>query len=102
MTDPDSSVSSPDADSWTNYGKEPVMSDAIIAAVRTAVQAGITFLGAWLLARGIVLDPAIEAALMTIAIGAVTLILNKLQERFPWLGQILSLGMSSNGPSYKG
>ena len=82
------------------YGKVPAMSDAIIAAVRTAVQAGVTFLAAWLLARGIVLDPAIEAALMTVAIGAVTLILNKLQERFPLLGQLLSLGMSKSTPTY--
>lgn len=76
------------------------MSDAIIAAVRTAVQAGITFLAAWLLARGIVLDPTVEAALMTVAIGVVTFLLNKVQERWPWVAQILSLGMSKSTPTY--
>lgn len=78
------------------------MSNAIIAAVRTAVQAGLTFGVAWLVAKGINADYAqIEAVVMPIAIGAVTLLLNKLQEKFPWVGQILSLGMTSNTPTYK-
>lgn len=78
------------------------MSDAIIAAVRTAVQAGVTFAVAWLTAKGIELDqPALEAVAMSLAIGVVTLLLNKLQEKWPWMGTILSLGLSKNTPTYK-
>lgn len=31
----------------------------------------------------------------------VTLVLNWAQQRLPWLGKILSLGLSGSGPSYE-
>ena len=54
------------------------MSNAVIAAVRTAVQAGVAYLVAWLTARGIEVDSALlEGAAKSVAIAAVTLLLNK-------------------------
>lgn len=76
------------------------MRDSVIAAVRTAVQSGITLGVIWLTARGIEVDPAVEAGLLAIAIGLVTLALNELQERVPFVGKLLSLGITSNTPSY--
>lgn len=76
------------------------MRDSIIAAVRTTVQAGITLGVAWLTARGIDVDPALEAAVLSFAIGLVTLGLNELQKRVPVVGKILSFGLSSSTPSY--
>lgn len=78
------------------------MSNAVIAAVRTAVQAGVAYLVAWLTARGIEVDSALlEGAAMSVAIGAVTLLLNKAQVRWPILGTILSFGLSKATPTYE-
>lgn len=78
------------------------MNDAVIAAVRTAVQAGVTFAVAWLTARGIDVDSAlIEGAAMSVAIGAVTWLLNKAQARWPILGTVLSFGLSKATPTYE-
>lgn len=77
------------------------MSDAVIAAVRTTVQAGVTFAVAWLTARGIEVDSVlVEGAAMSIAIGAVTWGLNKAQARWPWIGTVLSFGLSKSTPTY--
>ena len=77
------------------------MRDAIIAGVRTAVQAGVGAVIAWAANLGLDIDGvALEAFAFSAIVGAVTVVLNKLQARFPWLGTILSLGMSKSNPVY--
>ena len=86
----------------------------IIAAVRTAVQnlltVAIVSLIAWLASFGIeiTIGPEVIESLsagVTVVIGAVlvgvwTWIQRKLEERFPILVPILSLGLARTGPEY--
>lgn len=82
------------------------MRDQIIAAVRTTMQGVVTVaaasVSAWLLTKfGIDVDlTTVVPLVVVIALGVVTFVLNWLQERFPVIGKILSLGMSASGPSY--
>lgn len=77
------------------------MRNLITAAVRTAVVSAVTLLVAWLAGVGIEVDPtALELTLTAIAIGVVNLALNWLQTKLPWLGTIMSLGLSNDTPSY--
>lgn len=77
------------------------MRDMIIAGVRTAVQVGVAAVIAWAANLGLDVDgAALEAFLFSVAVGLVTVVLNWLQAKFPFLGNILSLGLSSRTPSY--
>jgi hypothetical protein len=73
----------------------------ITAGVRTAVQVAVAAVVAWALNLGLNIDAvALEAVLFSIATGAVTIVLNWLSEKIPFLGQILSLGLSKSTPTY--
>lgn len=77
------------------------MSQYIITAVRTGVQALVGLLVAWLLTAGITIDQ--DALLLVVdglVIGAVTLLLRWLEARLPWLTPWLSLGTTKTGPTY--
>ena len=77
------------------------MRNLIVAAVRTAVVSAVTLIVAYLAGIGIEVDSqALELALTGLAIGVVNLALNWLQTRLPWLGSIMSLGLSRETPSY--
>lgn len=77
------------------------MRDLITAAVRTGVVALVTIVVDRLARVGITVDPtALDAVLMAVAIGAVNLGLNFLQGKFPWVGSIVSLGLSKESPKY--
>lgn len=75
--------------------------DLLTAAVRTAVQ-GLAGWAVYELAeRGIQLDQmALEGLLFAAATGAATLLLRWLETQLPWLPRILSLGLSTTGPTY--
>ena len=83
-------------------GKAP-MRDTIIAAVRTASVVAVTAFASWLLARfGIEIDvEGLTEIVFVVAVGLVNFALNELQMRFPWIGKMLSLGLSANGPTYR-
>jgi hypothetical protein len=74
--------------------------DSIIAAVRTTVQTAIGTGVAYLAAQGITVDPAVESAALVVIVGLVTLGLNELQKRVPFVGKLLSVGLSESTPSY--
>lgn len=77
------------------------MRDVITAGVRTAVQVAVAAIVAWALKLGIEVDSvALEAALFSVATGLVTVGLNLLQQKLPWLGSVLSLGLSRSTPTY--
>ena len=77
------------------------MRDAIIAAVRTAVQVGVASVVAWLAAKGIEVDSALlEGAAFSIVAGVVTFALNQLQAKVPFVGTVLSFGLSKSTPTY--
>lgn len=77
------------------------MRDLVTAAVRTAVVSFVTLAVAWLANLGIVVDPsALEVVLTGLAIGVVNLALNWLQTKLPWLGTVMSLGLSKSTPTY--
>lgn len=77
------------------------MRDILIAAVRTGVVAVATIVVAWLAGVGIDVDPsALEVVLTGVAVGVVNLALNWLQTKFPFLGQLMSLGLSKSTPTY--
>lgn len=89
------------------------MSDRLTAAIRTAVQAWIvsalTAVASWLLRFEIVIgDVMIEnvavvvaGLVAAVAVGVVNWVLLRLQERWPWIGTIVSLGRSTSTPSYR-
>lgn len=78
------------------------MRDPLIAAIRTGMAVAVTTFAAWLASRfGIEIDVAgLTEALFVIAVGVVNFILNKLTEKFPWIGAFMSLGMSKSTPTY--
>ena len=77
------------------------MRDLIIATVRTASQALTTFAIAGLLSIGIVVDAvSVENLFTAVAMGLVTLILNLLSSKAPWINRVLSLGLSTSDPTY--
>lgn len=85
------------------------MRNTIIAGVRTAVQRLITIglgaLTAWLVTRGIEvdlagLDLALFAAVDIAVTAGVTLALNALEKKFPWLTTVQSVGLAASPPQY--
>lgn len=77
------------------------MRDLITGAVRTGVQAFVTFAVAWLASVNIAVDEnALKMVLTALAVGVVTLVLNGLQKKWPWLATVFSLGLSKSTPSY--
>lgn len=77
------------------------MKDSMIAAVRTGVQAIVGLLVSVPFIAGLDVARELESLLAAVAIAVVTLVLNWAQQRLPWLGKILSLGLSGSGPSYE-
>lgn len=75
--------------------------DLLTAAVRTAVQ-GLAGWAVYQLARlGVTVDAvALEGLLFAVATGAVTLLLRWAETQLPWLPRLLSLGLSTTGPTY--
>lgn len=77
------------------------MRDTIIAVIRTMVQGAVAFIVAWLADYEILVNQeALEGVLFVVTVGVVTLVLNWLQAHLPWVGRIMSLGMSNDSPSY--
>lgn len=78
------------------------MRDAIVAAVRTALQSAVAAGLAWL-GGAVGVDVPEEYVTLTVLLllGVVVLVLNWLGERFPLVNSVLSLGMSSSTPSYE-
>lgn len=77
------------------------MRDLITSGVRTAVQVGVAALVAWLAQFGIDVDEqALEVVLFSVTTGVVTIALNWAQQKIPYLGRILSLGLAKTGPTY--
>ncbi len=77
------------------------MRDLITSGVKTAVQVGVTAAVAWAASVGINVDSVVlEAATFSVAVGVVTVGLNWLSAKWPTVGKILSLGLTSSTPSY--
>lgn len=77
------------------------MRDIITAAVRTGVQVAVAATVGWLAGVGVAVDSqALEVALFAVATGLVTAGLNWLQTKLPWIGTVLSLGLSKQTPTY--
>ena len=77
------------------------MRDLITAAVRTADVTAATGIVAWLAGIGISIDAsALEAVLTGLAVGVVNIGVNWAQGHWPWIGQIVSLGLSKSTPTY--
>jgi hypothetical protein len=77
------------------------MKDIVIAGVRTAVQVGVASAVAWAAKLGLDIDSvALEAVAFSVTVGAVTMALNWLTVKVPFLGSLLSLGLSKNTPAY--
>lgn len=76
------------------------MRDTLIAAIRTGVQAIIGLLATvpWLNDLGI--NVQLEALLTALGVALVTLILNWLEKKLPWLTPILSLGATKSTATY--
>ncbi len=78
------------------------MRDMIIAGVRTAVQVAVAAIVAWALNLGLNIDAvALEAALFSVVTGVVTIGLNWLSAKVPFIGSILSLGGVLPNPTYQ-
>lgn len=75
------------------------MRNIITAAVKTVV----AFIVSWLAVRGIEIDSAaLELVLGGAAIGVFNLVVNWLGTRFPWVNQIVSLGLTKETVAYEG
>lgn len=79
------------------------MSQFIIAGIRVAVRAAIGTALIWLAQKGVNIPDheAVIGSITVVVIGLVTYGLNHLEVRFPWLVPVLSLGATSNGPTYE-
>lgn len=76
---------------------------ALISAVKTGVQVGVGALVAYLLNLGIDIGDAahyLETGLFMALVAVVTFVFNKLGEKFPWLNQVFSLGLTKAPPTY--
>jgi hypothetical protein len=73
----------------------------IKAAIRTGVQALIGLFVSVPLFNDLGVATELENLLVALGIGVVTLILRALEGRFPWLVQVLSLGVTKEGPTYE-
>lgn len=72
-----------------------------MAGIRTAVQAAVGFVLAWLATKGIVIDAvAIEGVVFSVVTGLAAAGLRWLEHRVPWLTRVMSLGLSSRKPVY--
>lgn len=81
------------------------MRDTITSAVRTGVQAIVTGGVAWLATTFAIELPAdavagLEIGLFALAMAVVTLVLNLVARKFPWLNQVMSLGRGNESVSY--
>jgi hypothetical protein len=73
----------------------------IIAGIRTAVQVAVAATVAWAAGLGLNIDGvALEAALFSVVTGVVTVALNWLSAKVPFVGKILSLGGILPNPTY--
>lgn len=85
-----------------------MMSNAVIAGIRTAVQYGVSLavaaFAAFVLDRlGVEIDAvAVTEAAFLVVLAAVVWALNSLSARFPLIARILSLGASPASPTYEG
>ncbi len=78
------------------------MRDLITSGVRTAVQVAVAGVAIWATARGIDVDwIAVEFGIIAVTTGFVTFALNWAGNRWPIVATILSLGLTTTGPSYK-
>lgn len=78
------------------------MRDLIIAGLRTAIQVGVAATVAWAAGLGLDVDgAALEAFLFSVTTGVVTIVLNWLAAKVPFIGQILSLGGILPNPTYQ-
>lgn len=72
-----------------------------LVGLRTAVQAAVGSVLAWLALKGIVIDSApVVEALTVIIIGLTAALLRFAERKFPWLSRVLSLFFSSTKPVY--
>lgn len=77
------------------------MRQALIAAIRTGIQAVIAALVAWLVGQGIDVPAEWAEATILLLLGIVVFLLNKAGEKWPWINQLLSLGLSPSTPTYE-
>lgn len=76
---------------------------ALISAIKTGVQVGVAALAAYLLQLGIDIGEAsqyLETGLFMGMSAVVAFVFNKLGEKFPWLNQVFSLGLTKAPPTY--
>jgi uncharacterized membrane protein (DUF441 family) len=72
-----------------------------MAGIRTAVQAGVGFVLAWLATKGITLDAvALEGVLFALVTGLAAAGLRLIERHAPWMTRVLSLGLSARKPVY--
>lgn len=76
------------------------MRDTLVAAIRTGVQAIIGLLVGVPFIASLDIATEVEAILMAVAVAVVTLVLNFLEKKLPWLTPILSLGATKSTATY--
>lgn len=77
------------------------MRDLITSGVKTAVQVAVAAIVAWVAQLGFDIDAvALEAGLFALVTGLVAVVLNALATKWPIVGRVLSLGLTSSTPSY--
>jgi len=72
-----------------------------MAGIRTAVQAGVGFVIAWLASKGFTVDAvALEGVVFAVITGFAAAGLRLIERHAPWLTRVMSLGLSSRKPVY--
>lgn len=77
------------------------MRDLITSGVKTAVQVAVAATVAWAAQLGFDIDSvALEAGLFSVVAGLVAFGLNALSAKWPIVGKVLSLGLTSSTATY--
>lgn len=102
--DPDSPITERRRGNMGSPNRKGIMREYIVAAVRTGVQSIVAIVVATLAGFDIFVDAnALTVVLTGIGVSIVTLALRWIESNTPdWVTRVLSLGVSSNGPTYNG
>ncbi len=77
------------------------MRDLITSGVRTAVQVSVAAIVAWAFSLGFEVDAvALEAVLFALITGLVAFVLNWATVKWPFVGRVLSFGLTKTSPTY--